>query len=103
MGLSLAQGIIDVALGVQLVSFRSLTMVIFPLYVGIGHLFHSMMVIGWSFQLQKFMVPDWGMLLFIGIFGVLFLFMIIWNPVLASLTIVVYTAIAFLSIGIFQI
>jgi len=48
-------------------------------------------------------VPDWGWLLFIGITGVISAFIMIWNPVFAGLTIVAYTAVAFLSIGIFQI
>jgi uncharacterized membrane protein HdeD (DUF308 family) len=102
-GWSLAGGIVDILIGLLLVSTPSLSIAILPFYVGFALLFRSSMAIGLSFELSRYKVPNWGLLLLIGILGVIVAFIMIWNPVFAGLTIVVYTAIAFISIGIFRV
>ena len=102
-GWSLAGGIIDTLIGLLLVSKPALTMTVLPFYVGFALLFRSSLAIGLSFELGRLKIPDWGLLLFIGILGAILAFIMIWNPAFAGLTIVAYTALAFLSIGIFRI
>jgi uncharacterized membrane protein HdeD (DUF308 family) len=102
-GWSLAGGIVDTLVGLLLVSTPTFTMTMLPFYVGFALLFRSSLAIGLSIDLSRLRVPDWGWLLFIGIVGVILAFIMIWNPVFAGLTIVAYTAMAFLSIGIFQV
>jgi uncharacterized membrane protein HdeD (DUF308 family) len=102
-GWSLAGGIIDLIIGILLVSRPALPIAILPFFVGFGILFRSIMAIGWAIELKKQRVLDWGNLLAIGILGLIFSFIIIWNPVFGGLTIVFYTAAAFLVIGIFEV
>lgn len=102
-GWSFAGGIVDVLIGVLLVSTPSFTMIVLPFYIGFALLFRSSMAIGMSFELGRLKIPDWGLLLFFGILGLVLSFIMLRNPVFAGLTIVAYTAMAFLAIGIFQV
>ena len=78
-------------------------MIVLSYFVGFGILFRAMMAIGWSMDLKRQKVPGWGYLLFISIAGLLFAFILLLNPVFAGLTIVYYTAFAFVLIGISQV
>lgn len=102
-GWSLMGGIIDLILGILLVSQPQISMIVLPLYVGFGILFRSIMAISRSLELKKYNVRDWGSLLVVGILGVIFAFIMIWNPLFGGFTIVIYTALAFVAIGVFQI
>ncbi|WP_161890588.1 HdeD family acid-resistance protein [Pontibacter russatus] len=102
-GWSLAVGIVDLIIGVMLVTKPVISMAVLPIYVGFGILFRSVMAIGWAFELKRREVPNWGYLLALGVLGLFFAFIMILNPVFGSLTIVFYTALALISIGVFQI
>ncbi|MCW5921568.1 MAG: DUF308 domain-containing protein [Saprospiraceae bacterium] len=102
-GWILAGGIIDLLIGIMLVSNPLLSMTVLPFVVGFGLMFRSMMAIGVSINLQILAVKNWGWLLFFGIAGLLFSFFLLRYPVYAGLTVVVWTAMAFFSIGIFRI
>ncbi|PUZ29414.1 hypothetical protein DCC81_08180 [Chitinophaga parva] len=102
-GWSLAAGIVDTLVGLLLVATPAFTMLVLPFYIGFAILFRSSLAIGLSIELGRLKVPDWGWLLFIGIVGIVLAFIMIWNPVFAGLTIVIYTAMAFVSMGIFEL
>ncbi|GLU56927.1 HdeD family acid-resistance protein [Dyadobacter frigoris] len=100
-GWVLAGGIFDLLLGIMLISNPLITAGILPFYVGFGLMFRSMMAIGVSFQFSG--IKGWGWLLFLGIGGLIFSFMLLRNPVFAGMTIVTFTGLAFLVIGIFRL
>lgn len=102
-GWSLAVGIVDLVIGIILVSTPALSMVVLPLYVGLGVLFRATLAVGWAFELKRREVPNWGWLLVIGILGLLFALIMLWNPLFGGLTIVIYTGLALISIGLFQV
>jgi uncharacterized membrane protein HdeD (DUF308 family) len=102
-GWSLAGGIIDFLIGLLLIALPQTAMVFLSFYVGFGIMFRSGMAIGRAIDLKRLNVPGWGYLLSLGILGLLFSFVLIWNPLFAGLTIVFYTALAFISLGIFQV
>lgn len=102
-GWILAGGIIDVLVGIILVSNPLLNLTVLPFVVGFGLMFRSMMAIGVSFDLNSFGVKGWGWLLAMGIAGLIFSFFLIRNPVFAGITVVIWTAMAFFCIGIFKI
>lgn len=102
-GWSLAGGIIDFLIGIMLVANPQISLLVLPFYVGFAILFRSIMAIGWSIELKKHKVLSWGSLLGMGIIGLVFAFIMLWNPVFAGLTIVFYTAAAFIVTGVFQI
>lgn len=102
-GWSLMSGIIDLLIGILLMSLPATAMMFLAFYVGFGVLFRSTLAIGRAIDLKKWKIEGWGYLLLIGILGLIFSFILIWNPVFAGLTIVFYTGMAFIMIGIFQI
>ena len=98
----LAGGLIDFVIGVLLISKPQISLVILPIYIGFGILFRSIIAIGWSIELKRQKILDWGNLLLIGILGSILSFIMLWNPLFAGMTLVIYTALAFVIIGIFQ-
>lgn len=102
-GWSLAGGIVDLILGIMLISSPALSATILPLYVGITILFRSIMGIGSSLALKKVGIKSWATVMIFSILGLLFAILMIANPVFGGLTIVYYTAISFIMIGVFQI
>lgn len=102
-GWSLAAGIVELLIGILLIARIDLTIVTLALFVGFALLFRSIMAIFWSFEVKKMEVSGWGGLLALGILGVILAFILLWNPILAGLTVVVYTSAAFITLGGFQI
>lgn len=102
-GWLLTSGIIGLVVGILLLSNPGLSMVVLPFYIGFGLLFRSMMAVGWAMDLRKHKAPDWGSLLAVGILGLIFAFIMLWNPLFAGMTIVFYTAFAFILVGVFQV
>ena len=102
-GWSLAGGIFDLLIGLLLVLQPRISMLVLPYYIGFGILLRSLLGIAWSLFLKGRQVKGWGNLMVIGILGVLFAFIALWNPLFAGFTIVFYTGIAFLMVGIFYV
>jgi len=102
-GWSLASGIIDFLIGVLLVSIPAISIVVLPVYVGFAIMFRSILAIGWSVELHDMAVLNWGYMLVMGILGLMFSFILLWNPLFAGMTIVFYTSLAFIFIGFFYI
>jgi uncharacterized membrane protein HdeD (DUF308 family) len=102
-GWSLAEGIFDLLIGLLLISNPKISMTILVYYIGFGILLRSLLTIAWSLLLKSEQVKDWSNLLIIGILGALFAFTAMWKPLFAGLTIVIYTGVAFLLVGIYYI
>lgn len=102
-GWGLFSGIIDLLFGILLIARPDLSLIILPIFVGFMLLFRSMTSMAISFDLKDFGVKGWGWLLCLGIIGAILSFIIIWNPAIGGLTIVLWTGLAFIIIGIFGI
>jgi len=102
-GWYLAGGILDLIIGILLITHPLMTMAILPFYVGFWLLFQGFMAIGLSFQFKSAGMPSWGWLLFLGFLTLLFSFLLLANPVFAGLSIVYMTAFALITAGIFRI
>ena len=102
-GWSLASGILNFIVGLLLIVYPQISIITLPLFVGFVVLYHSMMAIAWSIELKNYKVSDWGWLLFTGILGAIFSFILMWNPFFAGLTVAVFTGMALITIGIFHI
>jgi uncharacterized membrane protein HdeD (DUF308 family) len=102
-GWTLTGGILYFLIGVILVPNPALSMSILPYFVGFGVLFSSFMAMGAAFDLKSHGISTWGWLLALSILGVVFSFVLLWNPVFAGATIVIWTGLAFITIGIFRI
>ena len=102
-GWSLAAGIAELLIGILLVVRLDVTVIVLALFVGFAILFRSIMAIIWSVELKDLPASGWGSLMALGILGVLFAFILLWNPFLGGLTVVVYTSVAFIMVGVFQV
>jgi len=102
-GWILAGGIIDLLFGIVLASNVGLSMAVLPFYVGFILLFRSVAAMGYAFDLKGFGVRDWYWLLLLGILGLIFSFIMIWNPIFGGMTIIIWTALAFITYGLFRI
>lgn len=96
-GWNLAFGIITAIVGVMMLINPQISMITLPLYVGFVVLFRSIIAIGWATDLNQ------ANLMAIGILGVIFSFILLWNPVFGGMTIVFWTGFAFLMSGIFSL
>jgi uncharacterized membrane protein HdeD (DUF308 family) len=74
-----------------------------PLYVGFVVLFRSITTIGVSLDTENYGTPGKGSLLALGILGVFFSFILLWNPAFAGLSLVIWTAIALITAGLYSI
>lgn len=102
-GWYLVSGIIDLVIGILLISHPLMTMAILPFYIGFWLLFQGFTAMGLSFQFKSAGITSWVWLLFLGLLTLVFSFLLLANPVFASLSIVYMTAMALICAGIFRI
>jgi uncharacterized membrane protein HdeD (DUF308 family) len=102
-GWPLAAGILNSIIGLILILKPGISIIALPLFVGFVVLYSSMMGIAWSIELKKFKISNLGWLLFLSILGVVFSFVLLWNPIFAGLTVAVLTGIALIITGTFHI
>lgn len=102
-GWTLASGIIDLLLGILLISYPIVTIEVMIFFVGFYIMFQSIWAIGSSVELQRAGVKGWGWLLAMAILGIIFSFIFIMSPVFGGSVIVAFASIAFIIYGIFRI
>jgi uncharacterized membrane protein HdeD (DUF308 family) len=102
-GWTFASGIIDVIIGIYLLSFPIVTMATLPYIVGFWLMFRSFYLIGSSFDLKTLGVPGWGWLLAGGILLLILAFGILYYPAAGAVSIIAYSGSAFFVAGIFNI
>ena len=66
-------------------------------------LFHSIWAIASAIDIKSYGVTGWGTLLFIGILGAIFSFFVIWKPAFGGMSIVIWTGLALLTSGVFNL
>lgn len=102
-GWNLALGLLTLVIGVLMLLKPEVSQLTLPFYVGFVILFRSMNAIGLSLDLKSYGILDWGNLLAVGILGMILAFILLWNPLFAGLSVVVWTGIALVFAGIFSI
>ena len=102
-GWTLALGILTALVGVMLIANPAISAVTLPLYVGFMLMLRSFWAVGSAFDLKDYGVKGWGVSLFIGILGVLFAALIILKPAIGGMTLVIWTGLALLSSGAFNL
>ena len=96
-------GLISLFLGIYLFKNPVLSEVTFAMYVGFLALYYACTGLGKAMYLFTFNIPGSGWLILLGIFGLFFSFVLIWNPNAAGLTAVLWTAIILITKGIFGV
>ena len=102
-GWTLALGILTTIVGVLLIINPAISALTLPLYIGFMLLFHSIWAIGSAIDFKSYGMTGWGTMLFIGILGAIFSFFVIWKPLFGGMTIVIWTGLALVSSGAFNL
>jgi uncharacterized membrane protein HdeD (DUF308 family) len=102
-GWSLAFGILTFIIGISLLSHPGLSISVLGFYIGFLLLFRSISSIGFAMDIKKYGSKNWGAMLVFGILGAIVSFILIWNPIIAGMSIVVLIALSFLFAGLFSI
>ncbi len=101
--LSLIFGILTAIVGGFLLANPIVSMLSLALYVGLTLMLRSIVTISWSVDLKKHGILDWGNLLASGIIGGLMSLILIFNPLIAGLTLVFWVGLALILGGAFNI
>ncbi|MCH4553773.1 HdeD family acid-resistance protein [Aestuariibaculum lutulentum] len=102
-GWNLAFGIMTFLIGILLMSKPEISLVTLSFYIGFLMLFRSMMGISYALELKQYGVSDWTKLMIVSVLGVVFSFILIWNPVLAGMTIIFWIGLTLIVVGAFSI
>ena len=102
-GWYLAEGLVDLFFGILFLAKPQLTATLIVFMVGFWFMFYAITVLILSFYLKEEGNKKWWVELILGILGVLFSFLIIFNPFAGALTIVWLLGFSFLMAGIFNI
>ncbi len=102
-GWYLALGVLTFILGLQLIMQPGMSVMVLTFYIGFWLLFRSMMYIGSAIDLKKAQSGNWGWVMFFGILGVCFSFLLLWNPLATSIAVSVWIGCALVSLGFIQI
>lgn len=102
-GWSFALGLLSIIIGLLMILNPAISMATLPFYVGFMLLFHSILGISSSYEMRQYGIMDWGWLMLVAVLALIFSFMMLWNPLFAGVSIVVWTGIAFIVIGFYMI
>ena len=102
-GWYLAGGILYSLFGILLVSRPEISIVTLPFVVGFFVLFKSANALAWAYDLNSMGIKNWGNIAIVAVLGLIFSFILLWNPLFAGLSLVVWTGLAFLLTGIASI
>lgn len=99
-GWNLAMGIIVTVLAIMMLVNMGMTVEVLVFYVAFSIMFNGFNSIGYSFALKSKGDKSWGWTLALGILVAIMSMVLMFHPVFAALTIVIWAGIAFVSLGI---
>lgn len=102
-GWMLIFGLLTFLFGLIMTIHPEISMATLPLYVGFVLLFRSIGAISFAIDIKSYGVPYWGVLLTLGIAGIIFSTIMLFNKSFAGASIITLTGITFLIAGFFGI
>ncbi len=102
-GWYLAGGILNALFGCILLGNPAISMATLPLVLGFYSLFKSFQLLSVSLDMKNYGIKNWGWITTFSVLGILFSFVLIWNPIFAGLTLVYWTGFAIISAGLASI
>lgn len=102
-GWTLIFGVFTFIVGLLLIIDPALSMITLSFYIGFMVLTRSIGAISFAIDLSNYGIKDWVGLLAVGVIGVILGFIMIWNPSFASASIVVWTGMALIATGVFNV
>lgn len=102
-GWYLAFGIVTFVLGFLLLANPAASMTVLAFYIGFTILFRSISSVSLAMDVKRHGSREWGWLLVLGIMGAVLSIILIWNPLLAGMTITFWIGLMFLFSGLFSV
>ena len=102
-GYQLAGGLIDMAIGLILIFSPEVLLKIITIFVAIWLLISSFMVIRLAIEFKEGDRDIWKWELILGLFLFVLAIILLWHPMILGLTIAIWTAAAFIILGVFRI
>lgn len=102
-GWLLVLGILTFLIGFHLMLRPGLTALVLCYYIGFWLLFRSIMHIGNAIELKDQGVKNWLWILVLGILGIVFSFILLWNPTVTSIATSFWLGFGFIALGLLQI
>lgn len=99
-GWHLTSGLFSLTIGILLVAKPEISAVTLPMLVGFSLLFRAFQGLGFAFELKNYGVLKWGNLAIASVLGIIFSFVLIFNPAFTGISLVVMTALTFIFVGI---
>lgn len=99
-GWYLVGALLDLFVGIILFFQPQVAFVALPYFIGFSLMFRSIQGIGFAFDLKSYGVLQWGNLALVSLLGLIVSVILIINPLLAGISLVVVTAVAFIFSGI---
>ncbi len=99
-GWYLAGGILNTLFGLLLLSNPAISLATLPFVIGFFVMFKSVQYLSFALDLKQYGIKNWVWILVFSILGMIFSFILLWNPVFAGLTIVIWTGMAIISAGL---
>lgn len=99
-GLFLVGGVLDIILGVLIISNQPMSVVTFTTFIGFWQLFTGVSEIAISIDLKRLGLPRWWLGIIAGIFGLILGFLLIRNTMFSSIYISLVVGIYMIALGI---
>lgn len=99
-GWHLTTGILQTLLGVFLFFNPVVSAVVLQLIIGLYALFYAFNFLSFAIKLKDYRVKNWGWVLTFSILAILFSFLLIFNPVFAGLSLVYFTGLSIILLGV---
>ncbi len=98
-GWYLAAGILNALFGCLLLGNPAISMATLPFVIGFYALFKSFQMLSISMDMKTYGLQNWGWITAFSVMGIIFSFILIWNPIFAGMTLVIWTGLAIISAG----
>lgn len=98
-GWYLVGGGFNFIMGIILISNPSLSAIMLTVFMGVWLFFRSIFNIVIAFQIKKSKGEDWGWALILGVIGLLFSQLLLWNPDLLGVAVGIWIGLGLISIG----
>jgi len=98
-GWYLTGGILYVLFGILLMTNPLLSAGTLSFIVGFYALFRSFQLLSFSFDLKNYGSKSWGWITLFAVLGIVFSFILLWNPLFAGLSLVIWTGMAISTAG----
>ena len=102
-GLYLVGGIMDILVGLILLSYPGITIVVLSLFIGFWLLFRGFNTISTALKLKKEGANDWGWILLFGVLVTIFAFISIVNPLIGASYLIFTLSFSILLLGVANI